>query len=349
MERITPDQVERALREEERKIAQARANQVQLLRVADAMQLPTADGCKSMPEWLAGRLDVSSETARALTATAKRLEDNHSLSRRLASGEITYDRAQASSRIPSEAHDATLDHLDIQGLRRFAARYRRMERVDEEEAHRSQHLTMQPNLDESQWALWGSLDGYTGAVVSKVLVEEADRLPDLPDGERPGLGYRQAVALLRICEDRHRGASSGPVITVFLDEKGAETQNGTAVGLSVVDKIACAGSLEAIRTVDGEPLASGRLTRVISKKMKRFILHRDGGCAADGCTSRYRLEPHHIVPWSEGGPTDPDNLVALCWFHHHVVIHGWGYRMDTLLGRGRVRFIRPPDRGPPTR
>lgn len=347
MERITPDQVERALRVEERKIAQARARQIQLLKIADAMQLPTADGCKSLPEWLAGRLDVSNETARALSSTAKRLEDNHSLARRLAAGEITFDRAKAASRIPAEAHQATFDHLDIQGLRRLAARYRRIERADEEEAHRSQHLAIQPNLDESQWDLWGSLDGYAGAVVSKVLIEEADQLPDLPDGERPGLGYRQAVALLKLCEDRHQGTISSPVITVFLDEKGAESETGTALGPSVLDKIACAGSLELIRTVDGEPLASGRLTRVISRKMKRFILHRDGGCAADGCTSRYRLEPHHIVPWSEGGPTDPENLVALCWFHHHVVIHGWGYRMDTRLGRGRVRFIGPVDRGPP--
>ena len=347
MERITPDQVERALREEERNIARARARQVQMLKLADAMQLPTADGCKSLPEWLAGRMDISNETARALTATANRLEDNHALARRLSAGEVTFDRASAASRIPADAQDATLDRLDIAGLRRLAARHRRMERADEEEAHRSQHLAIQPNLDESKWALWGSLDGYAGAVVSKVLVEEADQLPNLPDGERPGLGYRQAVALLKVCEDRHNGSVSTPVITVFLDEQGAEAQNGTAVGPSVIDKIACAGSLEMIRTVDGEPLANGRLTRVISRKMKRFVLHRDGGCAADGCTSRYRLEPHHIVPWSEGGPTDADNLVALCWFHHHVVIHGWGYRMDIGLGRGRVRFMRPVDRGPP--
>jgi hypothetical protein len=33
--------------------------------------------------------------------------------------------------------------------------------------------------------------------------------------------------------------------------------------------------------------------------------------------------------------------VTLCWFHHHVVVHGWGYRIDTRLGNGRLRFLKP--------
>ncbi len=346
MERITPDQVEQMLLAEEKSIARSRARQMQLLRLADAMQLATADGCKSMAEWVAGRLDVGPETARTLASTAHRLEGEPGLSRRLASGEITFDRVRAESRIPTHFREDDLTHLDIQGLRRLAARVRRLERVDEQEAHRSQHLSMQPTLDESRWDVWGTLDGYAGSVVSKVLTEEADSLPDLPGPERPGLGYRRAVALLKVCEERHSGDGSAPLMTVFVDANGAESAAGGTVGSEVLDKIACTGSLEVIKTHDGQPLAVGRVTRVISKKLRRFVLHRDGGCSADGCTSRYRLQPHHVVPWSEGGPTDPDNLVTLCWFHHHIVIHGWGFTMDVRRGRGRVRFVRP-ERGPP--
>ncbi|MGA7282788.1 MAG: HNH endonuclease signature motif containing protein, partial [Acidimicrobiia bacterium] len=85
---------------------------------------------------------------------------------------------------------------------------------------------------------------------------------------------------------------------------------------------------------------------------RRFVLHRDGGCTADSCNSRYRLQVHHKIPWSEGGATEADNLVTLCWFHHQVVIHGWGFRIDDSLGAGRLRFIRPdrlprPGTGPP--
>jgi hypothetical protein len=114
-----------------------------------------------------------------------------------------------------------------------------------------------------------------------------------------------------------------------------------ATGPALLDRIACTGALEIIKTLEGRPLAVGRRTRVISPSLRRSILHRDGGCTAEGCTSRYRLEPHHVLPWSEGGPTDPENLTTLCWFHHHVVIHGWGYTIDSTRRRGRIRFTRP--------
>jgi HNH endonuclease len=213
--------------------------------------------------------------------------------------------------------------------------------MDDHQAHVSQQLTMQPNLDESVWKLWGQLDGYGGSVVNKVLTEEADLIGSLPDGERPGLGYRRAMALVKKCEETGGTASSTPLITVFVDSEGVQVEAGTPVGPEIVDKVACVGSLELIKTVDGKPLSIGRRSRVISRRLRRFVLHRDGGCTADGCTSRYRLEAHHKIPWSQGGPTDADNLIIFCWFHHHVVIHGWGYRIDARLGPGRIHFTKP--------
>ena len=84
---------------------------------------------------------------------------------------------------------------------------------------------------------------------------------------------------------------------------------------------------------------------MVPPRLRRFVLFRDGGCVADGCDSTYRLQAHHKVPFSQGGRTDPDNLVTLCWFHHHVVIHGHGFTIDPDSKPGRIRF-RPP-RGSP--
>lgn len=346
MEGLTPDLVERALQKEEKEVARSRAKQLQMILVADAMQLHTADGCRSLGEWVAGRLDVSRETASSMVRTARLVIEAPATARQLAEGDITYDRAEATSRIPAESHQDSLLIFDIAGLRRIAARHRRMAKVDDHTAHASQSLTMQPNLDESIWDVWGKLDGYGGSVVNKVLTEEADLMEPLPDGVVPGISYRRAVALTKVCEDRHGGSSTTPLITVFVDDQGAEVETGTGVGPGILDKIACTGSLEILKTADGQPLSVGRKSRVISRKLRRFVMHRDGGCTADGCTSRYRLQPHHIVPWSEGGPTEPDNLATLCWFHHHVVIHGWGYRIDDTRPEQRIRFIHP-ERGPP--
>ena len=86
---------------------------------------------------------------------------------------------------------------------------------------------------------------------------------------------------------------------------------------------------------------------IIPNRLRRFILPIAWRMPEIGCHSRYRLEAHHVIPWSDGGPTNPENLVTLCWFHHHVVVHGFGYRIDPRLGPGRVRFIKPgPDPHP---
>ncbi|MGB9359214.1 MAG: HNH endonuclease, partial [Acidimicrobiia bacterium] len=82
----------------------------------------------------------------------------------------------------------------------------------------------------------------------------------------------------------------------------------------------------------------------------RFILHRDARrCTISGCTSRYRLQIHHIDPWSDGGRTDPENLTTLCWFHHHVVIHGQGHRIDPTSPPQRRRLLNPQIHAPPAR
>lgn len=341
MRGLTPDQVEQALIRDEAIIAAARGRQMAMLALADQMQLPIADGCRTTREWVAGRLDVAPETAYRLASAAKRLADAPDLARRMSDGEITFDRAEAMSRIPNADRADWQLGVDIQGLRRIAAHHRRTTRYEDHRSHAASHLTLQPNLDESRWNLWGELDGYSGAVVDKVLTEAADTIPVLPDGTRPGLGYRKAAALTAICEEsRPRGVTT-PLISVFVDDKGVEIGGATVVGPEVLDKVACAGSLEVIRDIDGRPLAIGRRSRIIPGRLRRLVLHRDGGCTADGCTSRYRLEAHHVIPWSEGGETTPDNLTTLCWFHHHVVVHGFGYRIDPSRGPGRIRFSRP--------
>ena len=30
----------------------------------------------------------------------------------------------------------------------------------------------------------------------------------------------------------------------------------------------------------------------------------------------------HRIPWEEGGPTDLDNLLLMCGYHHDVIHHG---------------------------
>ncbi len=48
-----------------------------------------------------------------------------------------------------------------------------------------------------------------------------------------------------------------------------------------------------------------------------------GGCdqPASAC------EVHHTKHKANGGPTSVKDCVLLCWFHHQVVIHRWGWTL----------------------
>jgi hypothetical protein len=120
------------------------------------------------------------------------------------------------------------------------------------------------------------------------------------------------------------------------------------VGPNTLAEILCVGDTQTtLVDVDGLkpiPTDGDRLPR----RIREFVFFRDGGCQADGCTSRYRLEPHHIIHRAHGGDHDPDGLVLLCWFHHHIVVHQYGFTIDPDSPPGRRRFLAPGvTRAPP--
>ncbi|HEU4915288.1 MAG TPA: HNH endonuclease signature motif containing protein [Acidimicrobiia bacterium] len=53
-----------------------------------------------------------------------------------------------------------------------------------------------------------------------------------------------------------------------------------------------------------------------------------------------RLQIHHLIPWSQGGRTDPDNLITLCWYHHQIIIHQQGFTPQPHPDHRRIRFRR---------
>jgi hypothetical protein len=100
-----------------------------------------------------------------------------------------------------------------------------------------------------------------------------------------------------------------------------------------------------LRDRDGRTLDLGRTARDASRKQRRALHLRDGGCRFPGCTRQTHLIPHHVRWWSRGGATDLDNLVLLCSAHHRAV-HEIGYSI-TNLGRGCFVFLRPDGREVP--
>ena len=163
IETVTIESIEESLLRSEAVAARERACQVVLLREVERRQAAMAAGCGSLGEWVAGRLDVAPEAAWDLVATRKHLVELPDVEDAVAVGVIGFDRAVAVGRFAGR--DDTFNILsdmvgyDIAGIRHFAAKRRRMSRVDEEMVFNDRYLVVEPNLDESAWRLNGRLPG----------------------------------------------------------------------------------------------------------------------------------------------------------------------------------------------
>jgi hypothetical protein len=71
----------------------------------------------------------------------------------------------------------------------------------------------------------------------------------------------------------------------------------------------------------------GRDQREVSANLRELLGTVDGErCRFPGCTRHKKLHGHHVVYWSEGGPTDFGNLVLLC-SRHHTLVHSQDFRL----------------------
>jgi Domain of unknown function (DUF222)/HNH endonuclease len=308
------------------------------------------DGYRSIVDWTAARADVSHETARALCWTATRLGDAPEVAEQLASGEISFDRAQQLARLP-EPHRSGHQGHDIGQLKRLVADHKRLTRNRERKAGNGYlHFG---SSDELATSFWGELPGLDARILEKAVDQRADEI--IPADQKLAVAERRALALAAICQDSlyqtDTGSESAPVdVAVVVDartaggtngETGVSVLAGPRLGPGMFEEIICNGNVDLVGiTEKGRPLDLGRRSRTVSRKLRRHVLHRDRGCTVEGCSSRYRLEVHHVIPWSHGGRTDADNLITLCWFHHHISVHREGLQI-IRIGTSRVRLKRP--------
>ena len=135
-----------------------------------------------------------------------------------------------------------------------------------------------------------------------------------------------------------------------LGEAGVTLSSGLRAGPNCLSEILCTGRIRVVYSgEDGKPIGVSDLSEALPPALHSYVWWRDQEvCVIDGCRSRYRLQPHHIRERSQGGDHDPDNLALLCWFHHHVAIHGHGYRIDPDTPPQRRRLTRQHNHVPPT-
>ncbi|QII02251.1 DUF222 domain-containing protein [Rhodococcoides fascians A21d2] len=148
--------------------------------------------------------------------------------------------------------------------------------------------------------------------------------------ENPGTATRSDSASSSTRDGDADGCDSGPAA-----DRGAYRDlfgDGTTVGWlpwmgplsrEISRQLACDCLLTAIvMDENGSPINLARTARTVTAKQKRALTARDHGCAFPGCGNPAAwTEGHHIWHWTDGGPTDMNNLVLLCGFHHRLIHH----------------------------
>ncbi|HJQ94726.1 MAG TPA: HNH endonuclease signature motif containing protein [Acidimicrobiia bacterium] len=364
------DQVNRweeELVECERQINWLRSRQAKLIGKLDPHQIAWSSGDRNVTDWLSSTLDISHQTARRLRNIAY---SNHSqIKAELDKGAIGIDRASLLVELAQTGLTETelLSLSPDYSLGRLYGMLERRRRVSAEESQTSfsdRYLVIQPSLDQSAHKIWGLAVGPDGEMIAQALHRKETELPVLEDQTN---GQRRLDALAAICLDSLTGTvgeeESGErravtVAEVFVDgllasqtqgEAGVTLSSGPKAGPDVLSEILCSGKVRIIAS-DLHCLFYSDLGEAVPPALRALVMARDMGiCSIEGCRSRYRLQIHHLTPRSRGGSHHPDNLITLCWYHHHVAIHGMGMEVDpeTPVHRRRLRWPRGRDPTPP--
>ncbi len=121
----------------------------------------------------------------------------------------------------------------------------------------------------------------------------------------------------------------------------AEIAGGGVIPASVLEEYFCGARIKGVVfSGEGLPLWHSHAKRLATKAQMSALRALYGACAGCGA-DMWICQGHHIRPVSEGGTTDIDNMMLLCWAcHQKVHHHSWRVVPD---GRG-LYTIAPPER-----
>jgi hypothetical protein len=326
---------------------------------------PAADGAVTLAQWLRTCTRRSSTEAAAFVKRATRLRACPEVAAAWVDGRLATaqadavvhhvnDRTQAifgeheAALVPSLA-GLSVRHTEM-AMRRWAAYADALvDTPPPEPSDRSVHVSFGSDG-------WGELSGRLDPAGFHVVVAAlaAATTADVEGEPVRTRGQRAADALVAV--SRHfldhadtaatsRGSRPDVTVVVTLDDlaqRTGQTMDAELLDPVTIASLLCDAGVHRVVT-DGRSiiLDAGRTTRTVSHHLFSALAVRDGGCRFPGCDRPLSwCEAHHVVPWQHGGATDPSNLVALCWRHHHDFAHHPQWQLK-LLPDATVEVTKP--------
>jgi hypothetical protein len=282
-------------------------------------------GARTPSAFLQWRLGLSSARAGDIVRVAERAGGFPTLMAGFARGELSLEQVAAAVDAPAWADALVYDFVTIATVSKIrrAMRSNMFEPDPDEPA-----LQPAPPRDRcsfgatanGRWRLSGEWSLDDGLRIEAALAERRDAL--FTDGQTD-VTWPEAFL---DCMDRSLSAvESGPRrdryrtwLHLDVTSGDATTTDGWRIPMAVRDRILCDGVVAPVWHRDGVPFSVGRSQHIVPDRTRRIVERRDRGCRVPGCTADRFVEIHHIVHWSDGGPTDTSNLVCLCPQHHRL-------------------------------
>lgn len=334
---------------------------------------------RSATDWLASTTNEPIGQCKVTLRLAMRIQNMPIIKQAFAAGDL----AEGALRLLTDAWDPTIADVfarDEQLLCRWAQRlpnrdfkmvldtWRMHADPDREERAAQERYDQRSLYLSSMLDGMGRLDGMLDPEGFAIVREALRALSQRVDGDERTARQRRADALVSMAKITLENLEPVPgkkrrkprlVATISYHDLADATGGGRidtnhdsiVVPAESLRRLACDASLHRYITDPlGTVIDHGRGRRTVSDAQLDRLVVRDHGCRVAGCgIPAAGCEAHHATHWLDLGETVDENLLLLCWHHHHW-LHEQHWSIEPL-GAGHFRLhdnhgvertLRPP-------
>ena len=327
---------------------------MQLAAEMERFGLYDYDGQESTADWFASHFGLGYTRTDEFVDVALALQQLPKTDTAHLEGRISYDHLRALVRVANEDNETDLlsavEGTSVKDTFKVVSRIIEVSAEDSRDARNNRFLSMRWDLDTRLLWISGYLPEEQGAAFETAIDTLAKKMPKTSvDGDFTPIEARRADALCLLADSVLATHPSKPKVVVHIDAEGllkgegsARVEGGSTISVETTRRLLCDASLQKVVNQDGVPVGVGRARRTVPHWILTLLRLRDTSCRFPGCRRKSMLDAHHIVHWTNGGPSDYENLVLLCKTHHYMV-HEGGF---TVNGDPPKTWIARPGKAP---
>ncbi len=304
-----------------------------LIAELDTPESRLGNSVTDMASWLQFDLGLEAKTARSWVRIAQALVDLPVIREAFRAGAVSFDEVRVLCRYATAENEVDLlaftRDTPVEDLGAVIREELAIETRRRAAQHQASWLSMGWGEDDSFLWLRGEIRGVDGLQVESALRRLASQAPlDPMSGVYRDPDIGNGEALVQMASESAADDGDHDRATLVVHFNSADMTSGRTSGLvggRLVDRdellrLACDSRLQpAIDDPAGFTVGVGRTSRQIAPWLRRLLEGRDGGCRFPSCGRTRWTHGHHIIHWADLGPTNLDNLITLCGFHHRLV------------------------------